>query len=261
MRVSYQMRNVEVREEGSGPPVVLIHGYPMDGDMWSSVSSILSKRFRVLRPDLPARRDTPRPPEPGIARYADWIEAVLRAADAPAGAAGCSMGGYVLFELLRRKPESIRAAAFIATRPEADTDPERLARNSAIFTAREMGPLAISERMVPKLLSPASRRDSALAEEVRAIVRRQNPNSLENDLLAMRDRPDASGELGQISIPVLAIAGSEDAIIAGEAMRRIADGVPKGRFVSIAGAGHLVPMEKPEDVARELDAFFSNSLR
>jgi pimeloyl-ACP methyl ester carboxylesterase len=261
MRVSYQMRRVDVREEGRGPLVVLIHGYPLDGDMWSPVSAILSKRFRVLRPDLPARRDTPRPPEPGIGLYADWIQSVLGAANEPTGVAGFSMGGYVLFELLRRKAENIRGAAFVATRADSDTDAERLARNSAIFTAREMGPLAISERMVPRLLSPAGRRDPALTESVRAIVRRQNPNSIENDLLAMRDRPDYSAELSGIAVPVLAIAGAEDAIIGEAAMKKIADGTPNGRFVSVAGAGHLAPMEKPEDVARELGAFFGDALR
>ena len=61
MRVRYQFRNVEVREEGSGPAVVLIHGYPLDGDMWADVSRRLASKFRVLRPDLPSRRDTPHP--------------------------------------------------------------------------------------------------------------------------------------------------------------------------------------------------------
>ena len=162
MRAKYQLRNVEVREEGSGPLVVLIHGYPLDGDMWSEVSSRLAAGFRVLRPDLPSRRETPHPTQPGMKDYAAWIGAVIEAAGGPAGVAGFSMGGYVLFELLRRKPETVAAAAFVDTQAGADDAAVRAARDAAIFTAREMGPLAVTERMIPRLLSVEALRDERL---------------------------------------------------------------------------------------------------
>jgi pimeloyl-ACP methyl ester carboxylesterase len=260
MRVPYQLRNVEVREEGRGPILVLIHGYPLDGDMWSPVSRLLAPKFRVLRPDLPSRRDTPRPPDATMKEYAAWIAAVVEASGAPAGLVGFSMGGYVLLEYLRSKPERARAAAFVGSQAGADDEAGRRARNRAIFTAREMGPGAISERMVPRLLSPAGLSAPGLAEAVRAIVRRQNPNSIENDLLAMRDRADSTDLLRELQIPVLAVAGGADALVPPERTRAIAEGSVSGRYVEIPGAGHLSPMESPAEVASALSEFFGAHL-
>lgn len=259
MRAPYQGRNVEVREEGTGPAIVLVHGYPLDGDMWAPVSRILSRKFRVLRPDLPARRDTPHPTFPTIAEYASWILPVVRSANA-GGIAGFSMGGYVVLHLLGQNPDGIRAAALIDTRAGADDEAARLGRNGAIFTAREMGPATVSDRMIPKLLSARGLKDRRLAESVRAITRRQNPNSLENDLLAMRDRPDSSPFLGKIGIPCLVVSGTDDAISPPSVMKSMAEAIPNARFVSIEGAGHLTPMEKPEEVAAALGEFFGKAL-
>jgi pimeloyl-ACP methyl ester carboxylesterase len=260
MRVKYQARNVEVREEGSGPSVVLVHGYPLDGDMWTDVSRRLAAKFRVLRPDLPSRRDTPHPSQPTMADYAGWLAAVVDAAGGKAGVAGFSMGGYVLFELLRARPEAVAAAAFVDTQAPPDDTDARLVRNRAIFTAREMGPSAVSDRMVPKLLSPAGSRRAELVERVRAIVRRQNPNSIEHDLLAMRDRADSRPTLAAIRIPTLVVVGSEDAITPPAKSEEISRGIAGASLVTIPGAGHLAPMEDPDAVAAALSDFFARSL-
>jgi len=261
MRAKYQFRNVQVREEGSGPAILLVHGYPLDGDMWEDVSTRLASRFRVLRPDLPSRRDTPHPPQPTIAEYARWIGAVIDAAGGRPGVAGFSMGGYVLFELLRQKADAVAAAAFVDTQAGADDEAGRGARNRSIFTAREMGPSAVSERMVPLLLSRAGAEDPSLVARVRAMVRRQNPNSIENDLLAMRDRPDSQPSLSAISVPALIVVGAEDRITPREKAEAMARGIRGSRLVEIGGAGHLAPMEKPGDIATALADFFGEHLR
>ncbi len=261
MRAKYQLRNVAVREEGSGPPVVLVHGYPLDGDMWADVSKRLASKFRVLRPDLPSRRDTPHPPRPALAEYAAWIAAVVEAAGGRAGVAGFSMGGYVLFELLRTRPDAVAAAAFVDTQAGADDAAGREARNRAVFTAREMGPTAVSDRMIPKLLSAAGRSRPELVARVRSIVRRQNPNSIENDLLAMRDRSDSTPTLASIAVPALVVVGSEDEITPPAKAEAMAKAIPGAELVAISGAGHLSPMEDPDAVAAALSEFFGRALR
>lgn len=261
MRTKYQFRNVEVREEGSGPAVVLVHGYPLDGDMWADVSSRLAAKFRVLRPDLPSRRDTPHPSQPSMKEYAGWIAAVIDGVGGKAGVAGFSMGGYVVFELLRNRPDAVAAAAFVDTQAGADDEAGRQARNTAIFTAREMGPSAVSDRMIPKLLSARGRTRADLVARVRAIVRRQNPNSIENDLLAMRDRADSTPSLAAISVPCLVVVGAEDSIAPPARAEAMARSIPGAELVRIEGAGHLTPMEEPDAVAAALSAFFAKSLR
>src|ERR1700739_519574 len=101
MRLLWSGRSLDVRESGTGPAIVLVHGYPLDGAMWSSVARHLCVRFRVLKPDLPGRVDNPADPQGSIASYADFLEALLASADSPVGLAGFSMGGYVCLELMK----------------------------------------------------------------------------------------------------------------------------------------------------------------
>jgi pimeloyl-ACP methyl ester carboxylesterase len=124
-----------------------------------------------------------------------------------------------------------------------------------------MGPAAVSDRMIPKLLSPAGLQKPELVSSVRAITRRQNPNSLENDLLAMQNRPDSTAALPEISIPCIVVAGSADSITPRAAMESMAKGIPGARLLVIEGAGHLTPMEKPEEVAAALGDLFEKTPR
>ena len=74
-------------------------------------------------------------------------------------------------------------------------------------------------------------------------------------LAAMRDRPDSTGLLPGITVPALVIAGAEDAIIPASAQEEMARKIPQGRYHSIAGAGHMPPLEQPEEFNRLLAAF------
>src|SRR5262249_51717173 len=116
MELVWRDAPARIREMGAGPAVVLLHGYPLDGAMWSGVARALAPRFRVLKPDLPGRGETAAPSTGRLEDYADFAEAVLAALPAGAGVAGFSMGGYVALELARRAPERLRALALVDTR-------------------------------------------------------------------------------------------------------------------------------------------------
>jgi pimeloyl-ACP methyl ester carboxylesterase len=124
-----------------------------------------------------------------------------------------------------------------------------------------MGPSAVSDGMIPKLLSASGRGRADLVGRGRSIVRRQNPNSIENDLLAMRDRADSLPALGTIRVPALVVVGSQDTITPPAKAEEIARGIPGAEIVVVPGAGHLAPMENPEAVAGALSTFFASSLR
>src|SRR5215471_17546540 len=99
MRLDWQGEVAQVRELGQGPTLLLVHGYPLDGAMWSSVARRFSDVFRVVKPDLPGRPDNPGPPEGSIDSYTDFLEFVLGQLEAPVGLAGFSMGGYAALAL------------------------------------------------------------------------------------------------------------------------------------------------------------------
>jgi pimeloyl-ACP methyl ester carboxylesterase len=76
----------------------------------------------------------------------------------------------------------------------------------------------------------------------------------------MRDRPDSTGFLHEISIPTLVVVGERDALTPPADSEAIAAAIPGARLVTIAGAGHLTPMERPKAVSEALAEFFGAAL-
>jgi len=260
MRLDWKGQPIQIRELGQGPAVVLVHGFPLDGAMWSGVARTLSSRFRVLKPDLPGRGENPAPPDGTIDGYADFLQAVLAEIPAPAGLAGFSMGGYVSLALMKRGPASVRALALVDTRAGADDEAGKAGREAAIAAVRAGGAAAIAEGTIAKLLAPGSAQNASLVERLQRIILRQKPETLESDLTVMRDRPDSAGFLPGIAVPTIVLAGDQDVLTPPAENQAMAAAIPGARFVSIPASGHLTPMERPGAVAAALSEFFAAAL-
>jgi 3-oxoadipate enol-lactonase len=260
MEILWKGEPARVREMGNGPAVVLVHGYPFDGAMWSGVARSLAARFRVLKPDLPGRGETAAPSAGTIEDSADFLAAVLAELPRPSGVAGFSMGGYVALALARRQPAPFDALALVDTRAAADDEAGKARRDEAIATARSSGVGAIVEGMLPRLLSPLSLSNRDLLDRARRIMLRQKPETVEADLKAMRDRPDARASLSAIAVPTLVLVGEQDALTPPADSEAMAEAIPGARLVTVPGAGHLAPMERPGAVAAALSDFFGIAL-
>ena len=258
MLLEWKGQPVQVRELGQGPSVILIHGYPLDGAMWSGVARSLATRFRVFKPDLPGRGENPTAPDGTIDGYADFVEAILGQLPGPAGVAGFSLGGYVAFGLLRKGAANIGALALLDTRSGADDDAGKAARDAAIAAVRSGGAAAIVDAMIGKLLSPASQPNMNLVDRLKRIILRQKPETLESDLTAMRNRPDSTPLLPRIAVSTIVLAGDQDAITPPAECEAMAAAIPDARFISIPAAGHLTPMERPGAVAAALAELFTS---
>jgi pimeloyl-ACP methyl ester carboxylesterase len=260
MRLEWSGHSIEVREAGAGPCIVLVHGYPLDGAMWSGVARTLATRFRVLKPDLPGRGENPSPAPRDLEGHADFVEALIRELPPPVGLAGFSMGGYVCLALLRRPLDTLRALALVDTRAEPDDEEAKRKRNEAIATVRTAGVSKIAEVMVPRLLSAVSAANRDLVDRLRRIILRQRPETVEADLTAMRDRRDSVDLLSDIRLPALVLVGEEDALTPLAHSEKMAAAIAGARLVRIPSAGHLTPMERPGAVAEALADFFTSSL-
>lgn len=249
-----------IREMGVGPAVVLLHGYPLDGAMWSGVARTLSTRFRVLKPDLPGRGETAAEAEGRIDEYADFLQSIFDALPGPVGLAGFSMGGYASLAFARRRPEKLAALALVDTKAPADDEAGRAKRNEAIATAGSAGVAPIAEAMLPRLLGPISLQHADLVERVKRIMLRQKPETVAADLAAMRDRTDSRDLLPSIAVPTLVVVGEADALTPPAESQAMAAAIPGARLVTIPGAGHLTPMERPGAVASALGDFFAAAL-
>lgn len=260
MRTDWNGTSADIRELGAGPAVILVHGYPLDGAMWSGVARALAPKFRVLKPDLPGRGNTDVAAPGGIAGYADFLEALLAGLPAPVGIAGFSFGGYITLELMKRRPEKVRGLALVDTRASADDPLARAKRDETIAAVRENGVRPVVETMPAKLLSSESVGRPDLLERVQRMISRQKPETVEADLVAMRERPDSTSFLPEITVPTIVIVGEQDVLTPPADSEAMAGAIPGARLVTVPGAGHLTPMERPRAVAEALGEFFSATL-
>ncbi|HXQ28440.1 MAG TPA: alpha/beta fold hydrolase [Gemmatimonadales bacterium] len=244
---------VEVR--GEGPAILFVHGFPLDRTVWRHQFATLS-RWQRIAPDL---RGVGESSGDGysIARYADDVVACLDAVGVESAVVcGLSMGGYVLFELLRRHAARLRAVVLCGTRPAGDTEEAKRGRDELAALARDQGVRAVGERMLPRLLAGRTQAEQPeVVEHYREMVSRWSGEGMAGALRAMRDRVDSTAVLGEIRVPTLVLVGSEDAaspVAVGESM---AAAIAGARLAVVPAAGHLAPLEQPLSAGRALSEF------
>lgn len=241
---------------GSGPALLLFHAFPFDGRMWEPQLESLKTRYRVIAPDLSGSGASSVPSDPAAYSVEVWARegrAVLDACGVTeAIVGGCSMGGYVTFAFLRLYPERVKGVLLVDTRADADTEEARKGRVESQREVREQGTGALVDRMFGRLLSSASKANAALAERVRTLMD-QPAEGIVGTLEALKNRPDATGQLADIRVPAVIVVGEEDIVTPpplSEAMHRA---IPKARLVVLPRAGHLANLEAPEAFDRALD--------
>lgn len=248
-----------VRDEGSGPPIVLLHAFPCDGRMWAPQAAALREAgWRVLVPDLPGfgGSDLLAGP-PSVSAVADAVLSMLdERAVGPCALAGVSLGGYVAMGMLRARPGVASAIILCDTKATADgaaarENRERLARlclESPGETAR-----ILEQAVLPGLLGETSRaiRPGVVAR-VRGWLGEAPADTIAWYQRAMADRLDSLGVLAAARVPALVVWGDEDTLSPASEQDAMMASLPDARLVTIAGAGHLANVEKPEEVTSAL---------
>ena len=247
---------VEVR--GEGPVVLFVHGYPLDRTIWRDQIDDL-EGYRRIAPDLRGMGQSDAPDLGyGMGTYAADLAALLDALGVDdVVLCGLSMGGYVIFEFLRRWRQRVRGLMLVDTRAEADGAEVRRARDAAAAMARESGAGAIAEAMLPKMLAAGTAaREPELAGRVARMMAATPVAGIVGALAAMRDRPDSTSLLPTLAgLPTLVIVGEEDVLTPPDGARRMAATIPGARLVIVPGAGHLPPVERPSETTAAMREF------
>ena len=251
---------ISYRELGEGPsaPLVLLHAFPLNGRMFEPQLDALSDGCRVVAPDYPGFGRSPRSPaQPDVRYYAEGIGRLLdRLGLERVVLGGVSMGGYVAFECMRLFPERITGLVLADTRPDPDSEEMRENRKKMARRVADEGVEVLIELQMERLLAPQTlKNDEEVVEKVRAMILESAPTGVVAALGAMRDRPDSTPLLAEISVPTLVIGGEEDAISTPDVMAAMAHTIPASRHVVLPGAGHLSNLEAPQSFNAALEEF------
>ena len=250
--------NLAVEVHGDGPAVLFVHGFPLDRTMWRAQIESL-KGCRRIAPDLRGMGQSDAP-DLGYSMniYATDLAGLLDALDIEnVVLCGLSMGGYIAFEFLRHWRSRVRGLVLVDTRAGADSAEARRGRDTSAASARDGGPAAIAEMMLPKLLAPSTLAEQPdIVERVRQMILRTPAAGIIGALSAMRDRPDSESLLPTLAdIPTLIVVGEADTVTPPEQAEAMARAIPGAQLAVIRGAGHLSPLERPDDVSRRLAEF------
>lgn len=241
-------------------PLVFVHGFPLDCRMWPMTGELARDRT-VLAPSLPGFGGSAAPARPGSMRvYAEFLlEQADRAGVGQAVFVGLSMGGYVLFELLRRAPERMAGLVLCDTRAEADPPEAGNARETAIALVETGRRAEFLGGFSPRLAAPAALADQGFRRLLESMGESASDEGLCAALEALRDRPDSRLLLPEIQVPVLIVVGEQDAVTPPALAMSMHRAIPGSRLVVIPAAGHLVPMEQPKVFTDELTRFLRDA--
>jgi len=169
---------------------------------------------------------------------------------------GFSFGGYVALAMLEMAPERVQGIAMICTGPFADKPEQTEKRLASIAVAQKGGYLNMIEGQAANAFHPESLKNDQLMAARRMMVREYGAERFIAHLRATMARPDRAYLLDG-SIPTAVIAASHDNVFPPAGVAQYAARIPGAHHVLIQDAGHLVPMEKPREVAAALASWIN----
>lgn len=237
--------------------VVFSHALGQDGSMWDLVANELAATCRVICPDTRGHGRSQSPAEPlsmtelaaDAARLIDEI-----AEGEPVIWVGLSMGGMIGQELAIRHPDKVKALV-LANTTSAYTPEGREAIGQRIATVESHGLDAISTSTMGRFFSEGFRQQqTATVTRHQRLLEATDPEGYTACAAALCDA-DTSRKLGQIRVPTLVIAGSQDEGTPLEMSLALARGIPNAQLVTLQGAAHLSAVEQPHAFAEVLGEF------
>ena len=213
---------------------------------WGPTAALLRDDFDLVAWELPGH-GTDRGPAPVDLTVEQLAARVLERVEGPFLYAGDSVGGEVGLELMLAAPDRVLGAVLCCTGAKigtAETWEERIAAVRASGTASLVGDTP-QRWFGPGFLARQPERASALLHALR--------DASDDGYVAVGQALaayDARDRLGEITAPVVAVAGAHDPTCPPDSLREIAEGVRRGRLVVLDDVSHQAPAEAPEEVAR-----------
>jgi 3-oxoadipate enol-lactonase len=235
-----------VRDTGDGPPIVLLHGTPLDLHAWDGLTELLAPRRRVIAYDLRGHGsalDTPLPDS-----FDPLVGDLLAVLDAlgidHAHVVGHSFGGQVALSFAATHPDRITALSVICAR--TSPHPPFAAAADAI---EANGIASVVDGALARWFTPAQlERDEPAVQYVRAHLTVEVEPTLVRAfrLIAAFDLGD---RLAELHVPSWFVAAERDEVATPDDLEAAADRIPWSHFVFEPDAGHLLPLQRPDRIA------------
>jgi len=259
-----RVRGIELAydDQGTGPAIILLHGYPFNRSMWREQVAELNKSYRLITPDLRGHGESEVAPA-SIEEMARDVEALMTALELPdATLGGLSMGGYVALAFCRLFPLRVRELVLADTRASADTEQIKQTRAQQRKRILADGMSVIADDLLAKLFAPSMLIEQPqVVARVRQMILQTSPEGAAAALAAMAEREDQTPFLSHILAPTLILCGSQDTINPVEDSKLMQREIKGSRLELIEDAGHVSNLEQPAHFNRVLKQFLDQQTR
>lgn len=230
----------------SGRAILFLHGAGGTHHSWRDQWAGLKGTARLVIPDLPGHGSSLGSPRETIREYADWLREFVRETGLRRFVlAGHSMGGAIAQQAALDRIEGLDALVLVATGAKLKVSPAITGAIAGRF--REFAP-ELSEWMIAETFAPY------LKEDVTKDILSTRPETFLADFRAC-DGFDIRERLGEIRLPTLVVSGDADRLTPLRYAEFLATRISGAVLKILPGAGHMVALEKPEEVNDVLSSF------
>jgi pimeloyl-ACP methyl ester carboxylesterase len=248
---------------GSGPVLVLIHGFPESGTLWRNVQDALAEQYTLIIPDLPGSGETQLERSSSIAEMAEGINNIMiRENIDKAVIAGHSMGGYVAFAFADMFPGKVAGIVAIHSTPGADDEEKKILRQKSINLVQKGGKDVFLQSMVPNLFSDDFKQShpGKVEEQINGAFK-MSEAAVVNFYTAMMEREDLTNAMSRLSFPFLWIIGAKDNVLPYKNILSKSY-VSDINFVTFyENCGHMSMIEAPEQLVADMKHFIDYSYK
>jgi pimeloyl-ACP methyl ester carboxylesterase len=256
MQLEFDGLRIDTVVEGEGPPIVLLHGFPLAKETWDATAAVLAQHARVVRFDLRGLGKSSVTPGPYLMENlaSDCSDVLDALGIERATIVGHSLGGYVAFAFYRLFTERCAGLGLVTTRAIADDDVTANARYALADRAEREGIEPVVDAYLPRYFAPQfAQRDPDAVARIGQMIRATDPRGAAAMLRGMAARVANDDLFAEIDVPVRVVAGTQDALAPVALAESIAAGIP-GAVLDRFDCGHMPLIEEPAALAASLGA-------
>lgn len=266
----YQASNIFYRVTGNGKPVVLLHGFGEDGNIWQNQIPVLEKEYTLIIPDLPGSGQSGLIPDMSIEGMAECIKELVTSClpDFPTSSLpgfpsspiflGHSMGGYITLALAEKYPQLVKAFGLVHSSAYADSEEKKEARGKSIEFIKTHGAFEFLKTAIPGLFYQPE--NNKACEALVKAGRNFTPEALVAYYTAMINRPDRTAVLKSFANPILFLMGEHDKAVPFEQSLQQSHLPRQSHITILRNSAHMGMWEEAELTSKALINFLASTM-
>jgi 3-oxoadipate enol-lactonase len=239
-------------------PLIFIHGFPLDKEMWQPQIQFLKEKYRVIAYDIRGfGKSTSGDEKETIALFADDLVKLMDALEIDkAIVCGLSMGGYILLNAVNRYPNRFEAIILSDTQCIADSPETKEKRHKSIADINETGLIAFADGFANNIFCAKSlAAKPELVLQVKNTILATRKETITSTLLALAQRWEMCPSLKEIKVPALILCGKEDKVTPVTQSEFLTSKIPNASLQIINDAAHMSNLEQPDLFNKHVNDF------